>query len=55
VRSRYRWLSPSIAVSGLLDEFTDVWMMRKMLLNLRDRAEGRLARDPSGSDAGSEA
>jgi hypothetical protein len=26
-----------------------------MLLNLRDRAEGRLARDPSGSDAGSEA
>ena len=44
----------SIAVSGLL-EFTDVWMMRKMLLNLRDTAEGRLARDPSGGDAGSDA
>jgi hypothetical protein len=39
VRSRYRWLSPSIAFSALL-EFGDVWMMRKMLLNLRDRAEG---------------
>ena len=39
VRSRYRWLSPSIALS-LLVEFTDIWMMRKMLLNLRDRAEG---------------
>lgn len=42
VRSRYRWLSPSIAFSGLL-EFGDIWMMRKMLLNLRDRAEGRVA------------
>ena len=41
VRSRYRWLSPSIAFSMLL-EFADVWMMRKMLLNLRDRAEKRL-------------
>lgn len=39
VRSRYRWLSPSIAMS-LLVEFADIWMMRKMLLNLRDRAEG---------------
>jgi len=38
VRSRYRWLSPSIAFSALL-EFGDVWMMRKMLLNLRIRAE----------------
>jgi len=38
VRSRYRWLSTSIAFSMLL-EFADVWMMRKMLLNLRDRAE----------------
>ncbi len=37
VRSRYRWLSPSIAFSVLL-EFGDIWMMRKMLLNLRDRA-----------------
>jgi hypothetical protein len=39
VRSRYRWLSPSIAMSVLV-EFTDIWMMRKMLLNLRDRPEG---------------
>jgi len=42
VRSRYRWLSPSIAFSLVL-EFGDIWMMRKMLLNLRDRAEGRVA------------
>ncbi|WP_418606201.1 hypothetical protein [Georgenia sp. SUBG003] len=39
VRSRYRWLSPAILFSALL-EFGDIWMMRKMLLNLRDRAEG---------------
>ena len=39
VRSHYRWLSPSIAMS-LLVELTDIWMMRKMLMNLRDRAEG---------------
>jgi hypothetical protein len=38
VLSRYRWLSPSIAFSTLL-EFGDIWMMRKMLLNIRDRAE----------------
>ena len=38
VRSRYRWFSPAIAFSVLL-EFGDIWMMRKMLLNLRDRAE----------------
>ena len=37
VRSRYRWLSPSIAFSVLV-EFGDIWMMRKMLLNLRERA-----------------
>ena len=37
VRSRYKWLSPSMAFSVLL-EFGDIWMMRKMLLNLRDRA-----------------
>jgi len=37
VRSRYRWFSPSIAFSLLL-EFGDIWMMRKMLLNLRERA-----------------
>jgi hypothetical protein len=38
VRSRYRWLSPSIAFSLLL-EFADIWMMRRMLLNLRERIE----------------
>lgn len=37
VRSRYRWLSPSIAFSVFV-EFGDIWMMRRMLLNLRDRA-----------------
>lgn len=38
VRSRYRWFSPSILFSALL-EFGDIWMMRRMLLNIRDRAE----------------
>ena len=38
VRSRYDWRSPSIVFSMLL-EFGDIWMMRKMLLNLRERAE----------------
>lgn len=38
VRSEYRWLSPSILFSLLL-EFGDIWMMRRMLLNLRDRIE----------------
>jgi hypothetical protein len=42
VRSRYHWLSPSIMFSALV-ELGDIWMMRKMLLNLRDRAEGRLS------------
>jgi hypothetical protein len=36
VRSRYQWFSPSIAFSVLL-EFGDIWMMRRMLLNLRER------------------
>ena len=38
IRSHYRWLSPSIAFSMLL-EFADIWMLRKMLLNVRQRAE----------------
>lgn len=38
VRARYRWLSPAIAFSALV-EFGDIWMMRKMLLNIRERAE----------------
>jgi hypothetical protein len=40
VRSRYRWTSPTILFSALL-EFADIWMMRKMLLNLRERIEAR--------------
>ena len=47
IRSRYRWLSPTIAFS-LLIEFADIWMIRKMLLNLRERAEG-LARAGPGA------
>jgi hypothetical protein len=38
IRARYRWLSPTIAFS-LLVEFADIWMIRKMLVNLRERAE----------------
>jgi len=38
IRSHYRWLSPSIAFS-LLIEFTDIWMIRRMLRGVRDRAE----------------
>ncbi len=38
VRSHYEWLSPSIAFSALV-EFGDIWMMRKMLMGIRDRAE----------------
>lgn len=40
IRARYRWFSPAIAFSALV-EFGDIWMMRKMLLNLRARAETR--------------
>jgi hypothetical protein len=38
IRSHYRWLSPSIIFSALL-EFGDIWMMRKMLRTLRGRVE----------------
>ncbi len=31
-------MSPSMAFSALL-EFGDIWMMRRMLLNIRERAE----------------
>lgn len=51
VRSRYQWLSPSIAFSVLL-EFGDIWMMRKMLLNLRARTE-HPAPDPASSASSS--
>jgi hypothetical protein len=40
IRSRIRWTPRSIAYSALV-EVTDIWMIRKMLPNLRDRAEGR--------------
>ena len=40
IRSRIRWTPRSIAYSALV-EVADIWMIRKMLLNLRDRAEGR--------------
>jgi hypothetical protein len=42
IRSRIRWQPISIAYSVLM-EIGDFWMIRKMLLNLRDRAEGRAA------------
>jgi hypothetical protein len=38
IRSRIRWSPMSIAFAGLI-EVADFWMIRKMLLNLRDRAE----------------
>lgn len=38
IRSRLRWTPMSIAFSGLL-EVADFWMLRKMLLGLRQRAE----------------
>jgi hypothetical protein len=38
IRSRYRWRSPTIAFSMLV-EFADIWMIRRMLFNLRGRAE----------------
>jgi hypothetical protein len=54
IRMRYRWLSPSIAFS-LLIEFADIWMIRRMLLNLRERAESlsrtRASHSPSTSRA----
>jgi len=53
IRMRYRWLSPSIAFS-LLIEFADVWMIRRMLLNLRERAESLSSDGPPRSIATSE-
>jgi hypothetical protein len=37
IRSRIRWTPASIAFSALL-EFADFWMIRKMLLGVRERA-----------------
>lgn len=49
IRSHYQWSSPSIAFSMLL-EFGDIWMIRRMLLNLRERVEAA-ARTTSGLDS----
>jgi hypothetical protein len=38
IRVRYRWLRPSIAF-GMLIEFADIFILRRMLLNLKARAE----------------
>jgi len=38
VRMRYRWLSPSI-LFDMLVEFTDIIMMRKSMLGIKERAE----------------
>jgi hypothetical protein len=46
IRSRIRWTPMSLAFSVLL-EVADFWMIRKMLLNLRERAEGRAAAQAS--------
>lgn len=40
IRSRYRWFSPSILFSALL-EFADIWMLRKMLAGIKERAEAQ--------------
>ena len=38
VRLRYKWLSPSI-LFDILVEFTDIIMMRKSMLGIKERAE----------------
>ena len=40
VCSRYKWFSPSIAFSLLL-EFGNIWMMRRMLLDFKERFSSR--------------
>jgi hypothetical protein len=47
VRMRYRWTSPTILFS-LLVEFADVFMMRKSLLGIKARAEGAASAIPAG-------
>jgi hypothetical protein len=48
IRAHYRWLSPTIAFSMLI-EFADIWMIRKMLLNLRERAETLARAETAGA------
>jgi hypothetical protein len=38
VRAVYNWRSPTIVFSMLI-EFADIWMIRKMLMNVKSRAE----------------
>lgn len=42
IRSRLRWTPTSVAFAGLL-EVADFWMIRRMLLGLRERAESGAA------------
>jgi hypothetical protein len=46
IRSRIRWSPMSIAFAGLI-EVADFWMVRKMLLNLRQRAEAMPVAGPA--------
>jgi hypothetical protein len=50
VRMHYRWLRPSILFS-LLVEFTDIVMMRKCMLSIRQRAERASRRTPEPVEA----
>ena len=51
VRMHYRWLKPSILFS-LLVEFTDIVMMRKCLLGIKQRAERTSRQTPELVEAG---
>jgi hypothetical protein len=55
VRNRYHWLSPAILFSLLL-EFTDIVMMRKCMLGIKQRAEraSRQTPEPAGATGSSE-
>jgi hypothetical protein len=50
VRMRYRWLSPTIMLD-LLVEFTDIVMMRKCLLGIKQRAERASSQAPEPAEA----
>ena len=47
IRAKYRWRSPTIAFS-LLVEFADIWMIRRMLLNVREWAEALARTETAG-------
>jgi hypothetical protein len=55
VRMHYRWLEPSILFS-LLVEFTDIVMMRKCMLSIKQRTERASGQTPeqAGATGGSE-